>query len=350
MEYHKLGSSPLNVSKVCLGSMTWGRQNTQQDADLQLEYALSQGINFIDTAEMYAVPPNEDTYGKTEAIIGDWFSRNPGKREQIVLASKIAGPGLHYIRGGGDLGGAGVKAAVDASLKRLSTDYIDLYQLHWPNRNSPHFGNHWPNDRLLSDVDVAWEKAQMLDTLQGLDDCVKAGKIRYCGLSNETSWGLNQYLHLAEVHNLPRMVSMQNEFHLLHHKDWPHLMENCVHEDIAYLPWSPLSAGLLTGKYLNGARPSGSRWTITQRHGLFRDTQRSNAAVAALLDLAKKHNTSAATLALGWVSQVIGVTSTIIGATNMDQLKENIAAFEQPLNEEVVADLNQLIRQYPMTF
>lgn len=350
MKYVKLGSSSLEVSRICLGSMTWGVQNNQTDANAQLDYARMQGINFIDTAEMYAVPPTEESYGKTESIIGHWLAANPSRRNNVVLASKIAGPGLAYIRGGSKITGANVIAAVETSLKRLQTDYLDLYQLHWPNRQSPHFGNHWPNSINHSQVNAAQEDEEMLDILQGLASCVQAGKIRYCGLSDDTPWGINQYLRLSTEHNLPRMVSIQNEFSLLHTKDWPYVIENCVHEDIAYLPWSPLATGVLTGKYLNGQRPKGSRWTLMQRHGIFRDTEHTNAAVQSYVDIAKKHNISPAHLALAWCDQVNGVTSTIIGATTMQQLTENIAAFTQPLSEQVLDDINQALRQFPSPF
>ena len=350
MKYERLGSSSLEVSGICLGSMTWGVQNNQADANAQIDYAQMQGINFIDTAEMYAVPPSAETYGKTETIIGNWLNANPSRRQNIVLASKIAGPGFSYIRDGSKISGASVISAVESSLKRLQTDYIDLYQLHWPNRQSPHFGNHWPNTNNFTQVNAEQETEEMLDILQGLDSCVKAGKIRYCGLSDDTPWGINQYLRLSQEHNLPRMVSIQNEFSLLHTKDWPYLIENCVHEDVAYLPWSPLATGLLTGKYLNGQRPSGSRFTLMQRHGLFRDTQYSDSAVKAYLDIAQQHNISPVHLALAWCEQINGVTSTIIGATNMQQLTENIAAFKQPLNTDILEDINQVLRQYPSPF
>ena len=350
MKYVRLGSSPLEVSRICLGSMTWGVQNNQQEANAQLDYAQTQGINFIDTAEMYAVPPRKETYGKTESIIGNWLKEKPSRRENIVLASKAAGPGFSYIRGGNPLSGDSIVQAVDDSLKRLQTDYIDLYQLHWPNRQSPHFGKHWPNDDSYTEVNAKAQTEVMLDILQGLSACVKAGKIRYCGLSDETPWGINQYLRLSEKYDLPRMVAIQNEFSLLHTKDWPYLIENCVHEDIAYLPWSPLATGLLTGKYLNGARPKGSRWTLMQRNGLFRDTEQTNAAVQGFLDLAKQHNISPAKLALGWCDQVNGVTSTIIGATNIRQLEENINAFKTPLPHELIEDINQLLKKHPSPF
>ncbi len=350
MNYIRLGSSPLEVSRICLGSMTWGVQNNQQQANEQLDYAQTHGINFIDTAEMYAIPPTQETYGKTETIIGNWLQANPSRRKEIVLASKIAGPGFSYIRDGSDITRATVVKAVEGSLQRLQTDYIDLYQLHWPNYSSPHFGNHWPNQLKFTALNAEQQNENMLDILQGLADCVAAGKIRYCGLSDDSPWGINQYLQLSKEHNLPRMVSIQNEFSLLHTKDWPYLIENCVHEDIAYLPWSPLATGLLTGKYLNGARPKGSRWTLMQRHGLFRNSEQVHHAVAAYLELAKRHNISPVKLALGWVDQVDGVTSTIIGATNIEQLAEDIAAFEQPLSEDILQDINQVLRQYPSPF
>jgi aryl-alcohol dehydrogenase-like predicted oxidoreductase len=350
MKYVRLGSSALGVSKVCLGSMTWGLQNNQQDANSQINYALAQGINFIDTAEMYAVPPSEKTYGKTEFIIGNWLAANPSKREDIVLASKIAGPGFSYIRDGSNISGKTIIKAIDTSLIRLQTDYIDLYQLHWPNRTSPHFGNHWPNSDGFLEEDTAEETEQMLDILQGLSDSVKSGKIRHCGLSDDTTWGLNQYLRLSEQYDLPRMVSIQNEFSLLHTKDWPYLIENCARENIAYLPWSPLATGLLTGKYLNGARPERSRWTFIQRNGLFRDTKYANAAAQAYVDLSKRFNITPSELALAWCHQVKGVTSTIIGATTMEQLKENINAFNVELSAELKNEINNILKKYPIPF
>ena len=350
MQYSVLGSSALSVSRVCLGSMTWGCQNNQADADAQLDYALAQGINFIDTAEMYAIPPSAETYGATERIIGNWLSRNRVKRSDIVLATKMAGPGLAHVREGADMTPQALIQAVDASLQRLQTDYIDLYQLHWPNRTSPHFGKHRVGRIGFSDVNAAVQTEQMLGLLQALDSCINAGKIRFCGLSNETPWGISQYLQLSKQHNLPRMVSIQNEFSLLHSKDWPYLIEQCVHEDVAYLPWSPLAGGALTGKYLGGERPAGTRWSMLQRNGLFRDTPQSNQAIAAFIELATAHNVAPAQLALAWVNQVDGVTSTIIGATSMAQLQQNIAAFSQPLTAAILEDLAQFLRQYPAPF
>jgi len=350
MKYSRLGSSDLMVSRVCLGTMTWGVQNDQQDANAQIEYALSQGVNFIDTAEMYAIPPTAKTYGTTETIIGNWIAANSVRRDEFILASKIAGNGLGYIREGGDITGEAVIASVDASLRRLQTDYIDLYQLHWPNRTSPHFAKHHPGMLRFTEVDAKAHSRQMLEILQALDACVKAGKIRHFGLSDDTPWGINEYVRLSKLHDLVRVTSIQNEFNLLHTKDWPYLIENCVHADVAYLPWSPLAAGALTGKYIDGARPPGTRWSKMQRNGLFRDTALSNAATKAYVKVAGQHGLVPAQMALAWCNQVDGVTSTIIGATSMDQLREDIAAFELCLNEAVLNDIASLHRQYPVPF
>lgn len=350
MQYSLLGCSGEKVSRVCLGSMTWGLQNSQSEANEQIEFALSQGVNFIDTAELYPVPPSGDKYGGTEKIIGNWLAQNPTRRNEILLASKIAGPGLSYIRGGAKISGESVIAAVDASLKRLQTDYIDLYQLHWPNRTSPHFAKHWPGKVTFSAANSALEKQEMLEILQALDSCVKAGKIRFCGLSDDTPWGINTYLQLSEKHALPKMVSIQNEFSLLHAKDWPYLIENCVRENVAYLPWSPLAGGVLSGKYLNGQLPAGSRWTFEQRNGIFRDTPATHSATAKYVELAKTYNMTPSQLALAWCDQVDGVTSTIIGATSMTQLKENLAAFDMQMSRNALKSIDQVFRQYPVPF
>jgi aryl-alcohol dehydrogenase-like predicted oxidoreductase len=350
MQYSVLGSSGEKVSRVCLGSMTWGLQNSQLEANDQIEYALSQGVNFIDTAELYPVPPSGDKYGETEIIIGNWLAQNPFRRKELILASKIAGPGLPYIRGGQKISGESVVAAVDASLKRLQTDYIDLFQLHWPNRTSPHFSKHWPGKVKFSSFDTEHETNEMLEILQALDSCVKTGKIRFCGLSDDTPWGINTYLKLSEKYALPRMVSIQNEFSLLHAKDWPYLIENCIRENVAYLPWSPLAGGVLSGKYLDGKMPKGSRWTFEQRNGIFRDTPATHAATARYVELANTYNMTPSQLALAWCDQVDGVTSTIIGATSMVQLKENFEAFETPLSKGAIQAITQVVRQYPAPF
>ncbi|KZZ19722.1 aldo/keto reductase [Oleiphilus sp. HI0081] len=330
--------------------MTWGTQNTQRDASEQIDFALAQGVNFIDTAEMYAVPPSADTYGKTEKMIGNWLAANSSKRGDIILASKIAGNGLPWIRGGGDITGESIITSVDASLKRLKTDYIDLYQLHWPNRTSPHFAKHFPGRISFTDVDRQAHSDQMLEILQALNDCIKAGKIRHCGLSDDTPWGINEYLRLAEKHSLPKMVSIQNEFNLLHTKDWPYLIENCVHQDVAYLPWSPLGGGVLSGKYLNGERPDGSRWSIPQRNGILRDKPNVETAVSAYASIAKQLDITPAQLALAWCNQVDGVTSTIIGATSLQQLEEDIEAFKVELSKDDLKAIFKVLREYPLPF
>ncbi|WP_143452268.1 aldo/keto reductase, partial [Lacimicrobium alkaliphilum] len=321
-----------------------------KDADTQLEVALSGGVNFVDTAEMYAVPPSAETYGATEQIIGNWLAANPTRRKDIVLASKISGPGLPYIRDGNEITPQGVKQAVEDSLKRLQTDYIDLYQLHWPNRTSPHFGRHWPGSVEFLETDTTAQSQTMLEILGALNDCIEAGKIRYCGLSNETPWGLSEYLRLSEKHNLPRVVSVQNEFSLLHSKDSPYLLEHCIREDVSYLPWSPLAGGMLSGKYLNGERPAGSRWTLLQRNGLFRDTVQSQKAVAQYVELATDIGITPSQLALSWCKQVEGVTSVIIGATSVAQLEENLKAFSVELSQKTLKQIEQLMRHHPLPF
>ncbi|CAM4124946.1 aldo/keto reductase [Vibrio neonatus] len=350
MEYAKLGHSDLQVSRVCLGSMTWGVQNNQQDADLQINHALEQGINFIDTAEMYAIPATPDTYGKTETIIGDWISRHQAQRQNTIIATKVAGPGMHWVRDGGPITAEAVIQSVEKSLQRLQTDYIDLYQLHWPNRTSPHFGKQWPNTFSFDEVDVTAQRSQMLEILQALQECVSAGKIRHCGLSDETPWGISTYLELAKQHSLPKMVSIQNEFSLLCQKDWPYLIEHCHHNDVAYLPWSPLATGLLSGKYANGARPDGSRWSLMNPSSIYRSSDLAHEAVAQYSQIAHDLNITPAQLALAWCNSVQGVTSSIIGATNLSQLKENIAAFDITLDEQALARITQVIKQFPAPY
>ena len=350
MKYSKLGSSGLSVSRVCLGTMTWGSQNVQNEADEQIEYALSQGINFMDTAELYPVPPAAETAHKTEEIIGDWLSRNPGKRTDFILASKITGPGIPHIRKGTVITGQNILDAVDASLSRLQTDYIDLYQLHWPNWSNTMFGKHHPGDRSFSHLQTDQLSSQILENLEALDQCVKAGKIRHFGLSNDLPWGVSEYIRLSREQGLPRPVSIQNEFSLIHAVDWPCLIEYCIREGVAYMPWSPLAGGFLTGKYQNGARPEGCRWSKQQRNGLFRDTVLANKAVAEYVQVAEKHGLTPAQLALGWCDQIDGVTSTIIGATRISHLKENLQVFEKPLSEDVLADVRQVYKKYPVPF
>ena len=350
MKYARLGSSGLQVSKVCLGSMTWGEQNTQEDANQQIDYALEQGVNFIDTAELYSVPPRPETQGDTERVLGNWLSKHPVKRQDLVIATKISGPGLSWIREGSPITPAAIREAIDGSLRRLQTDYIDLYQLHWPNRTSPHFCKHWPGEVDYQAMNASRDREDFLAILRALDEAVRAGKIRYCGLSNDTPWGIKEYISLAEKHDLPKIISIQNEFSLLHLKDSPHLLETCALDDVAYLPWSPLGGGVLSGKYRNGLMPENTRWSMSQRNGLFRDTEAVHEAIERLYAVAQKHGLTLAQLSLAWINQLPSVTSTIIGATTMAQLKENIAAFDLDLSEQVMSDVADVIKDYPMPF
>ncbi len=350
MKYHRLGSSDLQVSEICLGTMTWGIQNTQQDADEQIEYALDKGINFIDTAEMYPIPPNAETYGDTERIIGNWLSRHSASRKDIVLMTKIAGSGLSYIREGGPITSQAVTEALDDSLQRLHTDYIDVYQLHWPNRVTPHFGKHWPDMTNPTKVDREKEVEGMRDILVGVKNALDSGKIKHWGLSDDTPWGIHTFLSLCKEMNIPNPVSIQNEFSLLHAKDWPYLIEMCELENIAYLPWSPLATGILSGKYAQGNRPKGSRWTLVQRMGLFRNQPLAHEATAKYVEIAQQEGMTPSQLALAWCKQVPGVTSTIIGATSVSQLAENIEAFDISLSESALDKVNTVLRTFPLGF
>ena len=346
----KLGSSDLDVTEVCLGTMTWGRQNTQDDAFAQIDYALDQGINFMDTAEMYSVPPSKETYGLTETFIGNWFAANPSKREHWVLASKMAGSGIPWVRGGSNISADTVGEAIEGSLKRLQTDHIDLYQLHWPNRFTPHFAKHWPGMGDDSEFNAERQRDGILGILRALDEAVKAGKIGHIGLSNDSPWGVAEYLRMAAEHDLPKIVSLQNEFSLLHLKDSPYLTEMCAYNDIAYLPWSPLAGGALSGKYADGNKPEGCRWTMVQRNGIFRDTTQTHEAIAAYKEIADRHNLTLTQLSLAWVYQFKGVSSTIIGATSMEQLKEDIDAYEVSLSKQVLEEIALVIKRFPSPF
>ena len=350
MQYNRLGSSSVEVSEICLGTMTWGIQNTQQDADQQMAMALDAGINFIDTAEMYPVPPNQQTYGDTERILGDWLSRNAQHRDDLVIMTKIAGPGLRYIREGSAISASTVTEALDDSLARLQQDYIDVYQLHWPNRISPHFGKHWPNQTNPNRIDSGKERDNMRAIVASLGNAIDAGKIKHWGLSDDTPWGIQTYLQLCDELGVPRPVSIQNEFSLIHAKDWPYVIETCVFEDIAYLPWSPLAGGMLSGKYIDGERPEGSRYTLVQRQGLFRDTAIANTAVQAYVELATEFGMTPSQLALAWCKQTHGVTSTIIGATNAAQLQENIQAFSITLDNAQLKRIQNVLQQFPTPF
>jgi aryl-alcohol dehydrogenase-like predicted oxidoreductase len=362
MKTRALGNSKIQVPAICLGTMTWGSQNSQDEAFRQMFYALEHGINFWDTAEVYAVPPTEESYGKTETMIGNWFAKN-GKRENVILASKIVGrtphpkpagaaahhhdKGLFYIREGkARHNRENINAALDESLKRLQTDYIDLYQLHWPDRPSQRFG---VRDFFVVPDDLVPDNNYepiMLEILQSMDELIKAGKIRSWGLSNETSWGVMKYLQLAEKHGLPKPVSVQNPYSLLNRVDEAGLMEVCYRENVSHLPYSPLAAGVLSGKYLNNQWPLGARATNAGNKGRYIKPKCEEATIA-YVELAKKYNLDPSQMALAFLIQQPFVTSTIIGATNMDQLKTDIDALDVQLSAEVIAAINAIHEQNP---
>lgn len=345
MQYKKLGRSDIDVSLICLGTMTWGRQNSEGEGHEQMDYALEQGVNFFDTAEMYAVPPTAETYGKTEKIIGTWFTKS-GNRDKVILATKVAGPSLPWIRGGNYIiDRENILKAVEDSLTRLQTDYIDLYQLHWPNRGSNHFGQHWSFNPQFHLSEVEDNFHEVLETMAEL---VKEGKIRHAGLSNETSWGTMKWLRMAEEKGLPRMVSIQNEYSLLCRLFDGDLQEVALAEQCGLLAWSPLATGMISGKYLKGKRPKGSRWTL--QNNLPRDNKLSQEAVAAYIKVAKKHGLDVCQMALAFVNSRPFVTANIIGATSMEQLKSNIASIDITLSDECLKDIETVRRQYPAPY
>jgi len=347
MEYRHLGNTDIEVSAICLGTMTWGKQNNEKDGHEQMDLATEQGINFFDTAEMYAVPPGPDTYGKTEEIIGTWFQKTK-KRSSIVLASKVAGPGLSWIRGGRyKIDKKNIHEALEGSLRRLQTDYIDLYQLHWPNRGSYHFGQFWYYSVDPSNTDEVKENFE--EVLSTLQDCIKAGKIRQIGLSNETAWGTMHYLKLSEDKGLPRVVSIQNEYSLMYRLHEPDLAEISIREKVGLLAWSPLATGMLSGKYANQNIPEGSRWTMLRKSNQ-RNTPQAHGAVDAYLSVAKKHGLNPVQMALAFVTSRPFVTSTIIGATSLDQLKTNINSISINLGKEVLKDIHKVRQDFPIPF
>jgi len=346
MKYSQLGQSDLQISLIGLGTMTWGLQNDQKQGFEQMDYAVESGINFFDTAEIYAIPPSEATYGTTESIIGNWFSKRK-KRQDIILATKIAGPGLSWVRNGKNhIDKNTILLAVEASLKRLQTDYIDLYQLHWPNRGSYHFGQIW---NYSPKFDASKEKDNFLEVLHTLQSLVQVGKIRHFGLSNETAWGLANWLQLSEKFNLPRAVSIQNEYSLLCRHFEPDLSEISLHENCGLLAWSPLCRGMISGKYLNGARPEGARITIETR-AEHRTHPKTDEAITKYLQLAKENDLDVCQMAIAFVNEQPFVNSTLIGATTMTQLKNNIDAIELSLTKEVKQKIEKIRRENPMPF
>lgn len=346
MEYRKLGRTGLEISAIGLGTMTWGVQNSEAEGFQQMDYALARGINFFDTAEMYAIPPCKESYGTTETIIGNWFSQHPSNREKVILATKMTGPGLAWIRAGSRMDRNTLRQAVDGSLKRLQTDYIDLYQLHWPNRGSYHFGKTW-NFAPCFDAEV--EQESFLKLLHTLDELIKAGKIRHFGLSNETAWGMTKWLQLADHNALPRAAAIQNEYSLLCRHFEPDLCEIALTEQCGLLAWSPLVRGMISGKYLNGARPAGARLTIETRVEHRIDTQ-CDAAIEKYIGLASQFDLDVCQMAIAFVKEKPFVSSVLIGATDMRQLKNNIDAAEITLSAEINQEIEKIRREYPVPF
>ncbi|CAM2975486.1 MULTISPECIES: NADP(H)-dependent aldo-keto reductase [Vibrio] len=339
MQYNKLPNSTLEISKICLGTMTFGEQNSEQDAFSQLDYALERGVNFIDTAEMYPVPPKADTQGSTEQYIGNWLKKS-GKREKVVLATKIAGPrNVPYIRDNMRLDRRNIHQAIDDSLQRLQTDYVDLYQLHWPQRKTNCFGQlnyPYPDEQ---------EEVTLIETLESLADLIKAGKVRYIGVSNETPWGVMTLLRLAEKHELPRIISIQNPYNLLNRSFEIGLSEISHYEGVQLLAYSPLAFGCLSGKYLDKARPEGARCSLFERFVRY-FTPQGIQATQAYVNLARQHGLDPAQMALAFVNQRPFVGSNIIGATNLEQLKSNIDSLDVVLSEELLQGLQEIGTTY----
>lgn len=347
MQMTKLGRTDIEVSKFCLGSMTWGTQNTFAEGHAQIDRVLEAGINFVDTAEMYPVNPlSAETQGRTEEVIGEWFAKG-GDRSRMVLATKHSGNGIKYVREGGDITPASIPQAVEGSLKRLKTDYIDLYQFHWPNRGSYMFRKNWTYDPSAQD---------RATTLQNIEDCLGAlqvevdkGRIRAFGMSNDSAWGLTQWANAAERVGGPRVATVQNEYSLMCRIADTDVAECLYHEDIGMLSFSPLATGLLTGKYQNGAVPDGSRLSLSPELG-GRKTARAFEAVDAYLAVAAKHGLDPVHMAMAFVRDRPFMASAIFGATTMKQLERIIAGADVVLGDEVMADIDTTHRAHPMPY
>jgi aryl-alcohol dehydrogenase-like predicted oxidoreductase len=342
MEYRHLGHTDIKVSTICLGTMTFGEQNTESEAHTQLDYAVEAGVNFIDTAEMYPVPPRGETYGRTEEYIGTWLQKS-GHRSRVILASKVAGPArdLAYLRNGkARLDRANIETALDGSLKRLRTDYLDLYQLHWPDRKTNTFG------RLGYQHDPADEPIPIEETLQVLGDLVRAGKVRHIGLSNETPWGAMRFLQAAKELNLPRAVSVQNPYSLLNRSFEIGMAEIAHREGLGLLAYSPLGFGVLSGKYLGGNQPPGARLTLFDRFQRYRG-HRGQLATEAYVSLARSQGLDPAQMALAYVLSRPFVTSVIIGATGLDQLASNLKSLDLRLSPLVLSAIEEIHQHNP---
>ena len=342
MKYTTLPNTDTKVSKICLGTMTWGKQNTEADGHEQMDFALDAGVNFFDTAELYSVPATPETYGATEKIIGTWFKKT-GNRDKVVLASKIAGGGDYtaHIRKGG-LNRENIIDAIHKSLKRLQTDYIDLYQLHWPNRGVNVFGT-----RDFPTKTANQEAENHLEILETLQDFIKQGKIKHIGLSNETPWGTMKYMQAATTHNLPKPVTVQNSYSMIHRGYEVGMSEVSLRENIGLLAYSPLAQGVLSGKYLDGNKPEGARGTLFPRFIARYMGEGSLEAVSRYENIAKKNGISLTEMSLAFVNQLPFVTSNIIGATKMNQLKENINSINIELSDEILKEINSVHAAIP---
>lgn len=347
MEKRRLGRTDLDVTVICLGTMTWGEQNTQEQAFEQMDYAIDRGINFFDTAELYAIPPKAETYGATETIIGNWFKAH-GKRDKVILASKVCGRSDNtYMRDGGRpprLTRDHIVEAVDNSLKRLQTDYIDLYQVHWPDRPTPLFGR---NGTVYKHADG--EGVPIEETLEALDEIVKAGKVRHIGVSNESPWGVMKYVHAAETKDLPRIHSIQNAYSLVNRTFEVGLAEIAHAEQVGLLAYSPLAQGYLTGKYEDGAQPAGARRTLFNRTQDRYEKPGAEVARKAYYKVAADFGLDKAQMALAFVNNRSFVTSNIIGATTMEQLKTDIGSIDVKWSDELEDAINAVhqIHQNP---
>ena len=342
MKYRQLGDTGIKVSAICLGSMTWGEQNSREEAFGQLDYAVAQGVNFIDTAELYSIPPRAETFGRTETIIGEWLARR-GRRDELVIATKVCGNSsgwVDHIRGGPRLNRTQMNEALEGSLRRLQTDYIDLYQVHWPARSGNYFGV-----RGLSALPEE-EAESIAGTLEVLDGFVRAGKVRHIGISNETAWGMMQYLCLAEREGLTRIQSIQNPYNLLNRLFEVGLSEISLRERVGLLAYSPLGFGVLSGKYLDGHAPEGSRLKLFPDYRRY-SGENSLAATRSYAVIARKHGLSPARLALAFVNSRPFVTANIIGATTMEQLRENIGSIDIELTEEILAEIEEIHERIP---
>jgi len=348
MQMNPLGRTGLTISELCLGTMTFGTQTPEDEAHAQIDAALGAGINFVDTAEMYPVNPvSRDTIGGSEAIIGSWNAAHPGRRGDYVLATKHSGEGLAVVRDGAEISSATIAGAIEGSLKRLQTDYIDLYQFHWPNRGSYMFRKNWAYDP--SGQDRGATLAHMQDALGALQREVDKGTIRHFGLSNESAWGTAQWLALAEAGGLPRVASIQNEYSLLCRMYDTDLAELSVNEDVGLLAFSPLGAGLLSGKYQGGAVPEGSRKSLVPSLG-GRDVPRAYEAVDAYLKIAAKHGIDPVHMALAWCRSRVFMASAIIGATTLGQLQHALGAVQVVLSKEVLDEIDAAHRAHPMPY